>query len=126
MSTTHETVDTMAKEQAAPAGIEITEQAAAQIAAIRDRENLASHVLRVSVVGGGCSGMSYRMGFVEQPGEHDRVFEKAGVKIAVDPKSYLYLQGTVIDFQDGLQGKGFTFGNPNAKKSCGCGSSFSS
>lgn len=106
-------------------GIEISERAAEQIAAIRDREGLASHVLRVSVVGGGCSGMSYRMGFVEAAGEHDRVFEKAGVKVAVDPKSFLYLQGTLIDFQDGLQGKGFTFGNPNAKRSCGCGSSFS-
>ena len=110
----------------APPGLDITERAVEQIASIRDRENLASHVLRVSVVGGGCSGMSYRMGFVEAPGEHDRVIERSGVRVAVDPKSYLYLQGTVIDFQDGLEGKGFTFLNPNAKKSCGCGSSFSS
>ena len=105
--------------------IGITDQAIEQIRSIRERESLAAHVLRVSVVGGGCSGMSYRMGFVEAPNPNDHIIERDGVRLAVDPKSLLYLTGTVIEFQDGLQGKGFTFTNPNAKKTCGCGSSFS-
>ena len=109
----------------APATLDITEKAIEQVHTIQERENLAGHVLRVSVVGGGCSGMSYRMGFVEAPGANDHVIERGGVRLAVDPKSMLYLQGTMIDFSDGIGGKGFTFGNPNAKKTCGCGSSFS-
>ena len=105
--------------------VDITAKAIEQIRSIQERESLGSHVLRVSVVGGGCSGMSYRMGFVEAPNPNDLVIEREGVKLAVDPKSMLYLQGTVIDFSDGLTGKGFTFNNPNAKRTCGCGSSFS-
>ena len=110
----------------APSGVSVTEKALEQIRSIRERESLGSHVLRVSVVGGGCSGMSYRMGFVENANPNDHLIEEGGVRVAIDPKSLLYLQGTVIDFQDDLNGKGFTFINPNAKKSCGCGSSFSS
>jgi iron-sulfur cluster assembly protein len=106
-------------------GIDITDTAVAQIRSIQERENLASHVLRISVVGGGCSGMTYRMGFIEAPGAQDQVIEKGGVRVCVDPRSAMYLSGTVIDFQDGLNGKGFTFQNPQAKRSCGCGSSFS-
>ena len=105
--------------------VQITDAALAQVRSIQERENLAGHVLRVSVVGGGCSGMSYRMGFVETASPNDAIIDRDGVKLAVDPKSLLYLQGTVIDFADGLSGKGFTFNNPNAKRSCGCGSSFS-
>ena len=105
--------------------LELTEGAIAQIRQIQEKESLAGHVLRVSVVGGGCSGMSYRMGFVEQANANDVMVERDGVKLAVDPKSMLYLKGTTIDFTDGLQGKGFTFTNPNAKRTCGCGSSFS-
>lgn len=105
--------------------IDVTPNAIAEIKSIQERENLGSHLLRVSIVGGGCSGMSYRMGFVEAPSETDVIFERDGVRLAVDPKSALYLAGTTIDFSDGLQGKGFTFNNPNAKRSCGCGSSFS-
>jgi iron-sulfur cluster assembly accessory protein len=79
--------------------------------------------LRVRVVGGGCSGFQYQLAFDEaMPG--DQVFEADGVKVVVDPKSYLYLQGTEIDYVDGLTGAGFTVNNPNAKGSCGCGSSF--
>lgn len=103
----------------------LTQSAVEQIKSIQERESLGAHVLRVSVVGGGCSGMSYRMGFVEQANPTDHILEKDGVKVVVDPKSLLYLTGTTIDFQDGLQGKGFTFNNPNAKRTCGCGSSFS-
>ncbi len=118
MSTTPDAIQTTDQ-------IVLTDQAVEQIRLIRERESLAAHVLRVSVVGGGCSGMSYRMGFVESANPNDHIIEKDGVKLAVDPKSFLYLAGTTIDFQDGLQGKGFTFGNPNAKRTCGCGSSFS-
>ena len=106
-------------------GLSVTSKAAEWIRQLRNRESLGAHLLRISIVGGGCSGMSYRMGFVETEGEHDQVFEKDGVKVVVDPKSLLYLQGTTIDFADGLNGTGFTFNNPNAKRTCGCGSSFS-
>ncbi|MEM7244533.1 MAG: iron-sulfur cluster insertion protein ErpA [Acidobacteriota bacterium] len=107
--------------------IQLTDKAADQVRSIQDRESLTEHVLRISVTGGGCSGMSYRMGFVEnsETGEHDQLFERNGVSVVVDPKSFLYLNGTTIDFTDGLNGKGFTFNNPNAQKTCGCGSSFS-
>ncbi len=82
--------------------------------------------LRVAVVGGGCSGMSYKLDF-DSTGvsESDKLFEKQGVKLVIDAKSYLFLQGTELDFSDGLNGKGFVFNNPNAKRTCGCGSSFS-
>jgi iron-sulfur cluster assembly protein len=105
--------------------VSLTDQAVEQVRAIQERENIADHVLRVSIAGGGCSGMSYRMGFVAEPTPSDRLVEVGGVRMAIDPKSFLYLKGTVIDFQDGLNGKGFTFTNPNAKRTCGCGSSFS-
>lgn len=86
----------------------------------------AQSMLRVMVVGGGCSGMSYKMGFDKQPAAtQDKVFEFEGVKLVVDSKSYLFLDGTELDFTDGLNGRGFVFNNPKAKKTCGCGSSFS-
>lgn len=88
----------------------------------------ASAVLRVRVVGGGCSGMSYKLEFEKtwsDDGGTDKVFEKEGVKVVVDSKSYLFLQGTELDYSGGLNGKGFTFNNPNAKRTCGCGTSFS-
>lgn len=80
--------------------------------------------IRVSVVGGGCSGLSYKLDFdnEEQPG--DQVFELDGLKLLVNLKSYLYLAGTELDYSDGLNGKGFHFNNPNASRSCGCGESF--
>ena len=82
--------------------------------------------LRVRVVGGGCSGMSYKLGFENsQPNDFDKTFEKDGVMLVIDKKSYIFLQGTELDFSDGLNGKGFVFNNPNAKRTCGCGSSFS-
>ena len=82
--------------------------------------------LRVRVVGGGCSGMSYKLGFEKNdPSAEDKVFEQDGVQVIVDKKSLLYITGTELDFSDGLNGKGFEFNNPNAKKTCGCGSSFS-
>ena len=83
-----------------------------------------SYFLRVSVVGGGCSGLSYKMDFDNETKPMDQVFEDKGVKIVTDLKSFLYLVNTELDFSDGLNGKGFYFNNPNASRSCGCGESF--
>jgi iron-sulfur cluster assembly protein len=81
-------------------------------------------VLRVGVQGGGCSGLSYTLNFDSDVSERDRVAEFHGVKLAVDKKFEPYLEGTVVDFYDGLEKRGFVFNNPNVVKSCGCGSSF--
>ncbi|TVP52847.1 MAG: iron-sulfur cluster assembly accessory protein [Mongoliibacter sp.] len=81
--------------------------------------------IRVSVKGGGCSGLMYDLGFDGDASESDHVFEDKGVKIIVDRKSLLYLAGTTLEFTDGLNGKGFQFVNPNASRTCGCGESFS-
>ena len=80
--------------------------------------------LRVKVVGGGCSGLSYSLGLETQAGPGDKVFESQGIKIYLDPKSALFVSGTEIDFQESIMGAGFAFKNPQAKGSCGCGSSF--
>lgn len=86
-----------------------------------DRE---TYFLRVGVKGGGCSGLSYELGFDNIPQDGDNVVEDNGVKIVIDKKSFLYLFGTELDFSDGLNGKGFQFINPNASRTCGCGESF--
>jgi iron-sulfur cluster assembly protein len=104
--------------------ISVTEKAAGEIKRLLEKETADSY-LRVQVIGGGCSGMSYKLGFDAIKKESDKLFEERGVRVLVDPKSYLYIAGTTLDFSDGLQGTGFNFVNPNAKKSCGCGSSFS-
>ena len=83
-----------------------------------------SYFLRVSVVGGGCSGLSYKMDFDNETKPMDQVFEDNGVKVVTDLKSFLYLVNTTLDFSDGLNGKGFYFSNPNASRTCGCGESF--
>jgi len=83
-----------------------------------------SYFLRVSVVGGGCSGLSYKMDFDNEVKPMDQVFEDKGIKIVCDLKSFLYLVNTELEFSDGLNGKGFYFNNPNASRSCGCGESF--
>ena len=80
--------------------------------------------LRVKVVGGGCSGLQYRMD-MDDPRPGDKVFERDGAKVVVDRKSFLYLNGTELDFSDGLMNTGFTLHNPNVKRTCGCGASFS-
>jgi len=87
--------------------------------------NDPSYFLRVSVVGGGCSGLSYKLDFDNQQKPTDQVFENNGVKVVTDLKSLLYLVNTTLEFSEGLNGKGFYFNNPNASRTCGCGESFS-
>lgn len=105
--------------------IQLTEKAVQEVRRLMQQNNIPdSHGLRVAVKGGGCSGLSYVLGFDEAPGEKDTVLAADGVRVFVDPKSLFYLSGTVLDFSDGLNGKGFVFNNPQAKRTCGCGSSF--
>lgn len=106
--------------------ISVTKKAANQIKQIMAENNVPENSgLRVGVKGGGCSGLQYTMGFEESSKESDTIIEQEGVKLFVDGKSLFYLSGTVLDFTDGLNGRGFVFDNPNAKKTCGCGESFS-
>ena len=108
--------------------INLSETAAREIKSIITQQGLpeAETKLRVGVKGGGCSGFSYMLDLTEEPaGEMDEQLEAHGVKILVDMKSYLYLNGVEIDFKDEVMGRGFVFKNPNATSSCGCGSSFS-
>lgn len=106
--------------------IEVTDKAKEQLIKLREDEGKdSSYELRVSVKGGGCSGLMYDLGFDNQTSDSDQVFEDKGVKILIDKKSMLYLAGTTLDFSDGLNGKGFQFINPNAARTCGCGESFS-
>ena len=88
-------------------------------------KNPQATFVRVSVAGGGCSGLSYKMDFDQEMKPDDQEFEDKGEKIVLDMKSFLYLAGTELDFSDGLNGKGFNFVNPNASRTCGCGESFS-
>jgi len=92
---------------------------------IKENSQSDDAFIRVGVKGGGCSGLMYELDFDDKLREEDKVFEDNGVKIVVDKKSYLYLVGTELDFSGGLNGKGFTFINPNANRTCGCGESFS-
>jgi iron-sulfur cluster assembly protein len=103
--------------------ITLTEQAARKIHALLAERNLPGGGLRVKVVGGGCSGLTYKMD-VDQPRDGDRVFEQDGARLVVDRKSFLYLKGTELDYNEGLMASGFSLRNPNVKRSCGCGSSF--
>ena len=105
--------------------IEISEKAKTQILQIMDaQESVENKGVRLGVVGGGCSGLSYKIDFGEQK-DNDNIIEIPGAKIFIDPKSAIYLKDTILDFQDGLNGKGFVFKNPNATNTCGCGESFS-
>lgn len=106
--------------------ISVTDKAKERIIELRNEDNRSSeHNIRVSVKGGGCSGLMYDLDFDNEVQESDEIFEDKGVKILVDKKSLLYLLGTTLDFSDGLNGKGFQFVNPNASRTCGCGESFS-
>jgi iron-sulfur cluster assembly protein len=106
--------------------ISITDKAKEKIIELRQTEGHSEHHnVRVSVRGGGCSGLMYDLDFDDKVSPTDEAFEDKGLKILVDKKSLLYLLGTVLDFSDGLNGKGFQFINPNASRTCGCGESFS-
>ncbi len=108
-----------------PSFVTLTARAAEMVKAAMEQENLQGHGIRVGVVGGGCSGFQYSMDFENQAREGDVVIDHSGVKLFIDPMSSMYLQGVTIDYVQGLQGAGFKFSNPNAKNTCGCGSSFS-
>jgi iron-sulfur cluster assembly protein len=105
--------------------IKITEKAKEKILDLKKKDNKSGDSsIRVSVYGGGCSGLMYDLSFDTTVNDKDQIYEDKGIKILVDKKSLLYLVGTTLDFTDGLNGKGFQFVNPNASRTCGCGESF--
>jgi iron-sulfur cluster assembly protein len=105
--------------------VHLTEAAKSEVSRLIKENSLEDSVLRMGVRGGGCSGLSYTLGFDKDTSDYDHLFDfEGGVKVAIDMKSMLYLKGTEVDFTTDLLGGGFKFNNPNARKSCGCGSSF--
>lgn len=111
--------------ETAPQPLRLTERAVARVKEIMTSEKLEGHVLSVRVVPAGCSGLGYDLNLVREPKANDVVWEQDGIRITTDPLSKKYLSGTEVDFVTGLQASGFKFNNPNAKQSCGCGTSFS-
>ncbi len=105
--------------------IELTDEAVCEVKRLLKLENREDWGLRVGVAGGGCSGLSYTLAFDEEAKEKDTVMEQGGIRIYVDPKSYLFLAGMKLDYSTDLLNGGFKFINPNAKRTCSCGSSFS-
>lgn len=105
--------------------ITLTEKAVQQVKTLLDQQGKPDYGLRVGISGGGCAGLSYKFDFDEKPAEKDKVIEQNGIKVFVDSKSYLFLNGMQIDYHSDLMSSGFVFNNPNAKSSCGCGTSFS-
>jgi len=123
-------VDTKAVSPATGAtgqGLQLTERAIKRIRVAMAKEGVSPEEggLRLGVMGGGCSGLSYSIKFDTRPRERDRVYDFDGVRVFVDPKSFLYLHGMTLDYEETLMRQGFNFINPNSKHSCGCGSSFS-
>lgn len=118
------TTDQSPVETAVPKQVHVTARAVEKIREAFAREGVHGG-LRLGVVGGGCSGLSYQFKFSPEQRPHDHVFEFEDVKVFVDPKSMLFLDGMTLDWQDSLMQSGFVFHNPHATKSCGCGSSFS-
>ncbi|MCK4754456.1 MAG: iron-sulfur cluster insertion protein ErpA [Calditrichia bacterium] len=104
--------------------ISLTDKAVEKVREILNNDNKQDHALRIGVKGGGCSGFSYTLDIDKIIAESDQVFEEKGIKIVVDAKSFIYLSGTQVDYVENLSGSGFSFSNPNATRSCGCGSSF--
>jgi len=123
--------DATASQPAAPEApvhdLQVTPSAVKRIRVILAKENISLEEggLRLGVKGGGCSGLSYAIGFDAHPRERDRIFTFDGVRVFVDPKSFVYLHGMTLDYEETLLRQGFNFINPNSTKSCGCGSSFS-
>ena len=116
---------TQTTEKREPLTISISEDAVDHVRRFAEREGAPDSHLRVAVKGGGCSGLTYTLGLAEEPKETDKVVEEHGLKLFVDRKSYVFLAGTVLEYSGGLNGKGFVFNNPNARTTCGCGTSFS-
>jgi iron-sulfur cluster assembly protein len=116
-----------ATQQATAKDITVTEKALAKIRSAMAKEGISPEQggLRLGVQGGGCSGLSYNIRLDTQPHQRDRVFQFGDVRIFVDPKSFIYLHGMTLDYQETLMQRGFVFINPRAKKTCGCGNSFS-
>lgn len=108
------------------ATIHVTEAAAKKIRAMLEKQGLSSEQggLRVGVQGGGCSGLSYAMRMESRPRANDKIFEAHGARVFIDPKSLLYLNGLTLEYEETLMRQGFVFHNPNATRSCGCGTSF--
>ena len=109
--------------------VQVSESAAKQIQRLKSEVQVTSPAtedgfLRVKIIPGGCSGMSYKLDFDTTVGSDDKIFEQFGTRVVIDKKSFLYVVGMTLDFEGGLNGKGFVFSNPNASKTCGCGSSF--
>jgi iron-sulfur cluster assembly protein len=109
-------------------GLQVTDRAIKRIRVAMAKEGVSPEEggLRIGVTGGGCSGLSYAIKFDTRPRERDRIYEFDGVRVFVDPKSFLYLHGMTLDYEETLMRQGFNFINPNSTRSCGCGSSFSS
>jgi len=105
--------------------ITITNKAKDKISSLIEESNINNAYLRVSVTGGGCSGLSYKLDITDDNNVGDTVIDAGGVSIIVNKQSLMYVIGTELDYSDGLNGKGFTFNNPNASRTCGCGESFS-
>ena len=105
--------------------VDLTDKAAEEVKRLIAAQNLQDHYLRIGVEGGGCSGLMYSLHLDNQLNDNDRVFEAKGVKMVCNPQSAVYLNGTTIDYVTSMVGGGFKFINPNATRSCGCGSSFS-
>src|SRR6516165_7279668 len=105
--------------------IKLTESAGKKVSSLLTKQGRATGVLRVAVVGGGCSGLQYKMDLQDQPANRDILVQSAGIKVVVDPKSALYVTGSELDYIEALQGGGFKVKNPNAASSCSCGESFS-
>ena len=105
--------------------LSISEKAANKVKQMAAKQNRPEASIRLSVVGGGCSGLSYQFGFINETGPKDKVFEEHGVKVVVDPKALLYIAGSQLDYEETIMKSGFKVKNPNATVSCSCGESFS-
>ena len=120
-------VNNAASPEAKQKGVVVTERALKRIRVAMAKEGIspAEGGLRLGIQGGGCSGLSYSIRFDTQPRERDRVFQYEDVRVFIDPKSFIYLNGMTLDYEETLMRQGFNFINPNSTKSCGCGTSFS-
>ena len=107
------------------APITLTDSAISKLSVLLAEDDASGQALRIAVTGGGCSGFQYALGFDGEQHSDDLLFEQGGVRVVIDETSAEYLRGAVVDFQDGLNGKGFAIENPNSTGSCGCGQSFS-